>query len=503
MSVRVDELHLGHPADAAAFVERERETSFAEFERQVAAVAAGLQRRGIIAGDRVAVWLNKTTEDVVALIAAMRAGAIAIPVNPVLKSAQVEYIIADSGAALLLTNEARRQALAQDQAELGGCAVLTVEADWDALTGEGSGTSVPRAASDLAAILYTSGSTGRPKGVMLSHLNLSLGAESVAGYLAIVPGDRTLCVMPLSFDYGLNQVLTALHQGATAVLFDYLLPRDVARAVERYRITGLAGVPPLWMQLADVEWPEPARRSLRYITNTGGRMPAALSRRLRQMFPDARVFLMYGLTEAFRSTYLDPALVATHPDSIGRAIPFAEVHVIRADGSEAADGEPGELVHSGPLVAQGYWNDAERTARRFRPAPACSKAGGTAVWSGDTVMRDADGLLYFVGRDDEMIKTSGTRVSPTEIEEAIFGTGAAAAVAVFGVPDERLGQAVVAVASPAPGQSAEDAEALVRRELPRVVPAYMLPRDYHWLDDLPRNPNGKLDRTQLRERFAK
>lgn len=497
MSARVDELHLPHLGDAPALIEKDRVTTFAAFERGVSAVAAGFAARGIKTGDRIAVWLNKTTENVTALVAAMRAGAIAIPVNPLLKPAQVRYILEDSGAALLMTNAARRQALADDGG-VDGCDVLSIEEDWAELSAASPPASAPRDADELAAILYTSGSTGRPKGVMLSHRNLALGAESVADYLDITAADRTLCVLPLSFDYGLNQVLTALCTGASAVLLDYLLPRDVVKAAARHKATGLAGVPPLWMQLADVEWPEAARASLRYVTNSGGRVPAALSRRLRALLPDTKIYLMYGLTEAFRSTYLDPSLVDTHPDSIGRAIPNAEVRVLRADGGDCDDGEPGELVHSGPLVAKGYWNDPERTAERFRPMPG----GGFAVWSGDTVVRRAGGLLYFVGRHDEMIKTSGNRISPTEVEEAIFATGAVSAAAVFGVADDRLGQAIVAVAAPAAAMNAMDAEVLVRRELQRVLPGFMLPREYHWLDDLPRNPNGKIDRPLLRARFA-
>lgn len=499
--MRVDTLHLHHPVGDVAIIEKDRETSFAAFEHDVAAVAAGFQAIGVQPGDRVAIWLNKTTENVVALIAAMRAGAIAIPVNALLKPAQVRYIVEDSGAALLLTNRARQQAL-PGEAGTSACRIVTVEDDWPVLVRAAAGRAVERAPDDLAAILYTSGSTGRPKGVMLSHDNLITGARSVAQYLELTKKDRTLCVLPLSFDYGLNQVLTALLVGAAAVLLDYLLPRDVVKAAARHRITGIAGVPPLWMQLAEIDWPPEARAQLRYITNSGGRVPATLSRRLRALLPDTRIFLMYGLTEAFRSTFLDPALVDEKPESIGTAIPNAEVHVLRADGSAADIGEPGELVHAGPLVAKGYWGDPARSAERFRPAPRFAKSDGMAVWSGDTVVRKADGLLYFVGRDDEMIKTSGNRVSPTEVEEAIFATGAVSAAAAFGTADERLGQAIVVIASPAAGQTAESAETLVRRELQRVLPAFMQPRDYHWPGDLPISPNGKIDRAELRARFV-
>jgi acyl-coenzyme A synthetase/AMP-(fatty) acid ligase len=205
---------------------------------------------------------------------------------------------------------------------------------------------------------------------------------------------------------------------------------------------------------------------------------------------------MYGLTEAFRSTYLDPALVDSHPESIGTAIPFAEIMIVRPDGSEAAPGEPGELVHAGPLVAQGYWQDAERTALRFKPAPAFSRYGGMAVFSGDTAVKAEDGLLRFVGRDDEMIKSAGNRISPTEVEEAVLAGGEASEAAAFGVPDARLGQAIVVVAA-ARGDAAE-AEASLRERLRRDLPNFMQPQRYEWRAELPRNANGKFDRTALR-----
>jgi acyl-CoA ligase (AMP-forming) (exosortase A-associated) len=491
---RVDDLHLNAADGRIALVERDRELSFAALEPEVARVAGSLRAEGVEPGDRVAIWLGKKLEWVIACLATMRAGGIAIPVNPVLKPAQVGHILQDSGAKLLLTNHGRADADA-----FTGTRMLTLEADWQRLAAGPPIAPGAIATSELAAILYTSGSTGRPKGVMLSHANLVLGARSVIDYIGIGPDDRILCALPFSFDYGLNQLLTCLATGATAVLFDYLLPRDVPRAIARHAVTGLAGVPPLWMQLVDAEWPDDACR-LRYITNSGGRMPVALTRRLRALLPDTKIYLMYGLTEAFRSTYLDPALVDSHPESIGGAIPNAEVHVLRPDGSEAADGEPGELVHSGPLVAKGYWNDPERTALRFRPAPGASNFGGTSVWSGDTVVR-RDGLLYFVGRDDEMIKTSGNRVSPTEIEEAAFNSGAIGAAVAFGIDDPALGQAIVLVATPAPGLASAASEAMLRSALARELPAFMQPRRIVWRETLPRNPNGKIDRAMVRQGF--
>ncbi|QKS00016.1 AMP-binding protein [Sphingomonas sp. CL5.1] len=472
--------------DAPALIERAATLSYAQVEQAVARLAGWLAGFGFAPGDRVASWLPKTREACLMPLAAPRAGLVHVPVNPLLKRAQVAHIMADSGARLLLTHGPRAATL--EPGDLPGDARIEVAA--------GEGDALPRAAGDpdaLAAILYTSGSTGRPKGVMLSHANLWLGANSVAHYLEIAAEDRVLAVLPLSFDYGQSQLLSTWAAGAAVAPLDYLTARDVVKAVERVGATTLAGVPPLWVQLVEAEWPPETAARLRRLTNSGGALTPRLVRALRQTFPAARLYPMYGLTEAFRSTFLDPALVDSHPESIGRAIPHAEVMVVRADGTRAAAGEPGELVHAGPLVAQGYWRDAERTAQRFRPAPAFSRYGGTAVWSGDTVAADADGLLRFVGRDDEMIKSAGNRISPAELEEAAVSGGEAAEAVAVGVPDARLGQAIVLVLR---GDAAR--EPGLRERLRRDLPNFMQPARIEWRDDLPRNPNGKLDRARIR-----
>ena len=267
------------------------------------------------------------------------------------------------------------------------------------------------------------------------------------------------------------------------------------KAIEKHGVTTLAAVPPLWVQLVELDWPAETAARLRRLTNSGGALTPDLVRRLRGLFPQARLFAMYGLTEAFRSTFLDPALIDSHPTSMGKAIPHAEILVIGDDGAVTADGEEGELVHCGPLVAQGYWQDAERTAERFRPAPAGSRYGGAAVWSGDRVRRDADGLLYFAGRRDAMIKSAGNRISPQEIEEAALATGLVAEAVALGIPDERLGQAVHLVVRAAPGSS--DAEQELPRILLKELPNFMQPRVIHWREAMPISPNGKLDRSGL------
>jgi len=283
------------------------------------------------------------------------------------------------------------------------------------------------------------------------------------------------------------------------------MPRDVLNALERERVTGLTAVPPLYIQLAQLGWPHSVTEHLRYFANTGGRMPLETLKALRNKLPRTRPFLMYGLTEAFRSTYLPPDEIDRRPDSIGKAIPNAEILVLRDDGTPCAPDEPGELVHRGALVGMGYWNDPEKTRERYRALPGREPGlvlPEIAVFSGDTVRMDADGFLYFVGRRDEMIKTSGYRVSPTEIEEVVYATRLVVEAAAFGVPHPTLGQAIVVAATPAPGTDALDADKLLDACRERL-PAFMIPAKIDIRPaPLPRNPNGKIDRKSLGAEFA-
>ena len=502
--------------DSPALQDGRRRLSYTELAVLVHSTAAGLQAAGMTRSTRVAVYLPKSTETVVSFFAIAMGGGIFVPVNPLLKARQVAHILDDSGARILVTSSDR---LASLQGELASCPdlarIMLVDepgpddaADLRVTTldsvraGAGALRPVATVDDDVVSIFYTSGSTGRPKGVVLSHRNMVAGAKSVASYLENTGDDCILAVLPFSFDYGFSQLSTAFHAGARVVLLNYLLPNDVLKALQREAVTGLAGVPPLWIQLASLEWPQSAADTLRYVTNSGGKLPVSTIRKLRQKLPSTRVYLMYGLTEAFRSTYLPPDLVDERPTSIGKAIPNAEILVVRPDGTECGADEPGELVHRGALVGKGYWRDPERTHERFRPAPG-QLAGipleEIAVWSGDLVRRDADGYLYFVGRNDELIKTSGYRVSPTEVEEAVYATHLASAVVVFGVSHPSLGQSIAAVVEPA-ADGSRDTGRLVE-ECRKSLPPFMVPATVIWEADLPRNPNGKLDRSGIIGRF--
>lgn len=505
--------------DAPAVTSRGTTSSYAVLWQETRRAAHGLRALGLAPGQRCAVWLDKRPETVTAIFATSVAAGVAVPVNPVLRAPQVAHVVADCDVTVLVTTPERFAVLGD---ELSGCPSLEHVVLVGGRTGRTAGVTVHAWADvcaaeptsdddatadavldvDLAAILYTSGSTGRPKGVVLSHRNLIAGAESVSSYLGNTADDVILSVLPLSFDAGLSQLTTAFAVGAHVVLLDYLLPAEVPRLCAEHGVTGLTCVPPLWLQVADLDWPPEARARLRYFANTGGKMPRATLDRLRAIFPAAQPFLMYGLTESFRSTYLPPSEVDRRPDSIGRAIPNAEVLVVRPDGTPCAPGEEGELVHRGALVALGYWGDAERTAERFRPLPRDSadwRQPERCVWSGDRVVADADGFLYFVGRTDEMIKTSGYRVSPTEIEEAAYATGLVRDAVAIGVPDERLGQHIVLVAT-ANGADLDVAGLITA--LRRRLPLFMVPARVELRAELPRSPNGKFDRTLLRTELA-
>ena len=505
--------------EATALTYGSEAQTYEALDRAVSGFSAGLIELGLPRGQRVGIYLEKRIETVVASFGTTSAGGVFVPINPLLKPEQVGFILRDCDVQVLVTSTERLQLLRSVIDECPALRSIVVVGEGDAtasaelrvpsLDWNQMVASAPRPAhrvidTDLAAILYTSGSTGKPKGVVLSHRNMVAGAKSVASYLENSAGDTLLAALPLSFDAGFSQLTTAFHVGARVVLLNYLMPRDVLKAIAREKVTGLTAVPPLYIQLSQLQWPEGTADSLRYFANTGGRMPRETLDALRQRMPGAKPFLMYGLTEAFRSTYLPPEEVDRRPDSIGRAIPNAEILVLREDGTECAAEEPGELVHRGALVGQGYWNDAEKTAERYKPLPP--GVGGReaglqlpeyAVFSGDTVRRDAEGFLYFIGRRDEMIKTSGYRISPTEVEEILYATRLVGECVAFGIDHPTLGQAIQVIAT-APDGSAELDLAALSAQCRTRMPGYMVPAGVEAkAGPLPRNPNGKIDRKLL------
>ncbi|BCW87652.1 Tyrocidine synthase 3 [Alphaproteobacteria bacterium SO-S41] len=478
-----------------AIVDGARVWSYGEFGNAIDRLAAALHGAGAVRGDRIAIYLPKSLEECAAIFAASRADGVFVPINPGLKAAQVRHIITDCSARVLVTSAAMQAKLGDAVDGIADIQIVLI----DDLPAAAPPPPARAIGQDLAAILYTSGSTGQPKGVMLSHANLLAGARIVRTYLDITAADRILSLLPFSFDYGLNQLTTSVEQGATIVLASFQFGDDIVKLLAENEITGLAGVPTIWAILTRTapSLKRTALPQLRYITNSGGAVPETTVRRLRELLPATRIFLMYGLTEAFRSTFLPPDEIDRRPTSIGKAIPECEVFPVTAEGRRAKPGEPGILVHRGPTVSLGYWNRPEDTARVLRPNPfrSATEGGETVCYSGDLVTEDEDGFLFFVGREDAMIKSSGYRISPTEVEDAIMSAGGFHHVAVIGVRDEWVGQKVVAVAV------AENAATLdlkaVMQQVGSQLPAYMVPARIELTDALPLSPNGKVDYKRL------
>ncbi len=505
--------------DAVAIIHKDNAWSFQDLNDLVSQQSLALLALGLKPQQRVAVYLPKQIETVSSFFSICQAGGVFVPINPILKAAQVNHTLTDCNVKILITSKNRLNTL---QECLLSCpelhTIIIVEHEtlnynsgsdksilsWPDFLNHSSRFRLPTLIdTDMACILYTSGSTGKPKGVVLSHRNIVAGAESVAEYLNIQEKDNILAVLPFSFDYGLNQLTSSILKGASCILLDYLLPRDVIKLIEKNHITGLAAVPSLWAQLAKIEWPESINSHLRYMTNSGGKMPKVLLDCIQSKSPNSQFYLMYGLTEAFRSTFLSPDKLSSHPDSIGKAIPNVEILVVREDGSLCEANEIGELVHKGSLVSMGYWNNPAKTAIRFKPAPNQLKElpiPELAVWSGDQVTMDEDGYLYFIGRKDDMLKTSGYRVSPTEIEDVIYSSGLVKEVAAIGLADDALGQIIYAIVS-ADNETNFNIEVLMQH-CKSLLANYMVPSKIIQLTELPKTANGKIDRKKLTTQFA-
>ena len=503
--------------DKEALVHGDARMSYRQVAEQSAGLAVGLRAAGLKRGERVGIFLDPSVPQVLSIFGVSQAGGVYVPINQVLFPEQVAHIARDCGMTGLITTKAKLANLLPLFKEIPTLRFVVVDVEL-------SERECPVPASvfqtlcdlrchdhreetvigkDLAAILYTSGSTGKPKGVMLSHAQIIAGASIVSSYLDISDRERILAVLPFSFDAGMNQLTTAIQQGATLVLTTFVFAREVVQMLAKERITGLAGVPTLWSLLA-----QPASTlhktklpHLRYITNTGGAMPQPVLKTLRQLLPSTKVVLMYGLTEAFRSTYLPPDQLDRRPTSMGKAIPDTEILVVNDQGLPCKPGEVGELVHRGPTVSMGYWGQPELTAKVLRPHPYLPKELGDqerVCYSGDLVTMDEEGFLYFVGRRDTMIKSSGFRISPTEVEEALFSSGKLVGAAVIGVPDEVLGQAIKAFVVLKSGDpvTSQDLLAHCGEKLPR----HMLPKMIEVVSELPKTSSGKVDYPALRRR---
>jgi len=498
-----------------ALVHRDRRLSFADLASSVAALAQGLRDAGVERTDRVGIYLEPSIEQVVSIYAASQAGGVFVPMHQGLFAQQIAHIASDCQMKVLITDAKRLERLQEILPQVSSIETIVVVGETDVEVNRETlafnallATTAKKPwhdvaiEKDLGAILYTSGSTGKPKGVMLSHANLVAGASIVSEYLSITDADRILAVLPFSFDAGLNQLTTAFQQGSTLVLTTFLFAKEIVDVLERESITGLAGVPSMWALLA-----QPGSKlkatplpHLRYITNTGGAMQVNVLTKLREALPTTQPFLMYGLTEAFRSTYLPPEELDRRPTSIGKAIPNTEILVVNENGQLCGPDEPGELVHHGPTVSLGYWGHPELTNRVLRPHPFPSPGDAEVAkvcYSGDLVKMDADGFLYFIGRRDNQIKSSGFRVSPTEIEEILCKNADLQEAAVIGIPDAVLGHRIKAFVVAGEGATVQSDELLA--ECATAMPRHMIPKEIEVVAELPKTSSGKVNYPALRQ----
>lgn len=491
--------------------------TYREVVGKTTSLAKGLRGAGLARGERVGIYLEPSVAQVLSIFAISQGSGVFVTINGSLFPEQVAHIANDCQMSALITTRSKLASLVSVLPSIPSLRFLVIQEDkqpsadaipthdFDALC------KLPPAQDwedigiekDLVGLLYTSGSTGKPKGVMLSHAQIMAGSSIVSTYLDITEKERILAILPFSFDAGMNQLMTAFQQGATLVLMTFTFAREIVQMLVKERITGLAGVPTLWSLLAQPSSTLQRNKppDLRYITNTGGAMPQAVLGALRQLLPTTKIVLMYGLTEAFRSTYLPPDELDRRPTSMGKAIPNTEILVVSDQGQRCKPGEVGELVHRGPTVSLGYWGQPELTARVLRAHPFLPREVGDAekvCYSGDLVKMDEEGFLYFVGRRDTMIKSSGYRVSPTEVEEVLFQSGMIREAAVIGVPDDLLGQAIKAVVVPKEGQ-AIDPSALPLFCAERL-PRFMVPKHVDVVDKLPKTSSGKVDYPALRRR---
>lgn len=488
--------------DKVAVVHGGHSLTYTELERRSRVLGEAIGHRVSGAGERIAILTDKCVEQVVSIFGVLYAHHIFVIINPILREQQIRHILRDCHVRLVITKPPFTDSLRAICSESDAPSVLDLDGFDYSACAVPSEPAHSRVGCDISNIIYTSGSTGLPKGIVITHRGLIEGAEIVGSYLGIVPEDRILALPPFNFDYGLNQLTSAVYAGSTLVLFDYTVPNALLETLETQSITGLPALPAVWSSVFDrrlcaIESCGRDFSRLRYISNTGGKLPVPIIHKIRQTFKETRLFLMYGLTEAFRSTFLDPGEVDRRPESIGKAIPNVQIEVVDENGNICPPGTPGELIHRGACIAAGYWNDPQRTAAVYRPNPLLAAAARFmehVVYSGDLVMRDEEGFLYFVGRRDSMIKTSGYRVSPTEVEDVLLGHDAVTDAIVFGLADDTLGEKIRGIVTVCRDVEPDEIIAYCRSR----VAFYLVPRELFIEPAFPKTASGKTDRPRVR-----
>jgi long-chain acyl-CoA synthetase len=503
------ELSAERLPDKIAVVCEDRRLSYRSIEQEANRIAHGLIALGVRRGDRVAIHLENSVEATIAVFAILKAGGVFVLINPNIKAEKLKYVLIDTGARVLVIKDQKLQKVFGQCEQALGLEVLLVCGEvsdfstsklivsWDNLVVRYAGfvEPPPKQCIDLdnAAIIYTSGSTGKPKGVTLTHLNMVAAAESVVEYLENTADDVILNVLPMSFSYGLHQMLTAFKVGATVIIErSFTYPHAVLQRLVDERVTGFAIVPTISAVLLQLDLSQYTFSQLRYMTAAGAAMPLEHVQKLRRWFPQTKLYLMYGLTECKRVCYLPPDQVDRRPTSVGKAMPNVEVYIVDENGERVPPGTIGELVVRGSNVMRGYWSLPEETDKVLKPGPV---PGERVLYTGDLFRTDEEGYLYWIGRRDDIIKSGGEKVSPKEVENVLYGLEGVAMAAVVGIRDEILGQIVKAVLTLREGVRLTEKEVL--RHCSRHLEDFMVPKLVEFRETMPRTPAGKIDKKEL------
>jgi amino acid adenylation domain-containing protein len=489
-----------------ALIADARRVSFEELDHESDALAAGLQRTGVLRGDRVATLLDNSIEAVVSMLAILKAGAVFMPISPLTKSEKLDFLLKDAGAVSLITQSNLHDVYSEAMAgsrRLRSCIVAGgppsgragLAVDYGVTVAEGEAPAASGVIdADLAAIVYTSGTSGQAKGVMLTHANIVAATESICAYLPIVEDDVILCVLPVAFNYGLSQLLLCFATGCSVVLErSFAFPVQVLERMVHERATVFPAVPTVYAMLLGLKClGDFDLNGLRILTNAGAALSEPHLLALRRLLPRARIYPMYGQTECVRITYLEPEEVDRRPGSVGRGMPNQEHWLVDENGKRLPPGSIGELVVRGSHLMRGYWQRPEETERKLRPGPV---PGERVLHTGDLFRSDAEGYLYFIGRQDDIIKCRGEKVSPKEVESALYALEGVLEAAVVGVPDPVLGQAIKAFIALRPGHSYTERE--IKRHCLSRLESFMVPQQVAFVAELPKTDNGKIRKAGL------
>jgi amino acid adenylation domain-containing protein len=485
--------------DKVALVCQQQRLSYAELDARSNALAHSLVVAGVARGDRVVIFADNTVETVVSFWAVLKANAVVSIVNPLTKSDKLAYLLNDCRPTALISDKHLERVFSAPARDCRHLKTVIVSGtrSWEEALARGERTAPPARKCidiDLAAIIYTSGSTGDAKGVMLTHRNMLAACASISSYLELAPDEVILGVLPLAFDYGLYQMIMAFCVGARLVLErSFAFPAQVLKVMAEERVTGFPGVPTIFALLAEFKAiKDYDLSSIRYVTNTAAALPVKHILMLKDLFPAARIYSMYGLTECKRCTYLPPKDLERKPASVGIAIPNTEMWIVDENDRRVGPGVVGQLVIRGATVMKGYWEKPEATASKLKPGPL---PGEQVLYTGDYCRMDEEGYLYFVGRMDDVIKSRGEKVAPKEVELVLMNIPGVKEAAVVGVPDPILGQAVKAFVVFESG--AHVPEKQLQKECQSRLENFMVPKYIVSVPSLPKTDTGKVRKLGL------